>query len=371
MTTRLNAIRSALADREAVALVHAGPRTNPNVRYLLAGSDDVSAVEPAAVDTGPLTGREHDHVAVAVCADDVLVAAHGEGDHPASRLADRLATRSPADGPTPDDTRVLAPASIPHDAALYVERAGFDLASTDVIDRARGRKDAPERRRIEAAQRAAGAGLRRGGVVLAEATRGDDGLRYDGAVLSHDRLRRAIDAGIVEAGGEPTGATRVIGTGDADAAIRPGEPLVVRLAPSSPEGYRGYLARTLVPGTDGGWERRAHVAAESALRSAKTMLAAETATVRAVERELVAEAGSFGFERAATGTVAGVGLTVGERPVRGGHELGVGRVVALDVGVASPDGGAVVLGDLLAVRDDRVEWLERPPRTLEPSSLVP
>ncbi|AGB14918.1 Xaa-Pro aminopeptidase [Halovivax ruber XH-70] len=394
MTDAFAAIRSALADEAAAGFVHAGPRQDPGIHYLLANRDGYTATETntAGLDTAldgdvagletPLDGDNTDFEmsldltagnaldgrstapwAVAVVSDDILVVSPADADQPAATLAERLSTT------LPDDETLLAPASIPHDAALYIERAGFELASSDAIGLARERKGAVARARIETAQRAAVAGLHHAGEVLVDATATTDGLQTADGPLTTARLRREIDAAIVAAGARPAGATSITST-ESDRPIRPGDALVVRLAPRGPGGYRGYLARTLVPDTDGGWERRAHVAVESALRSAATMLTADAASVRAVEVELAAEAGSFGFEREATATVGGVGLTVGERPVRPAHEVAAGAVVALEACVPAPDGREVVLADLLAVETDGVEWLSRPSHTLDPVALT-
>ncbi|ELZ11113.1 hypothetical protein C479_07388 [Halovivax asiaticus JCM 14624] len=372
MTEALAAIRSALESEEAAGLVHAGPRPDPGIHYLLASRDDHTAPDVDTADLeipldaaggSPLDGQANDPWAVAVVPDDVLVVSPADADRPAATLAKRLSTA------LPDGETLLAPASIPHDAALYVERAGFELASTDAIDLARERKGAVARARIETAQRAAVAGLRRAGEVLVDATATADGLQTADGPLTTDRLRREIDAVIVAAGARPAGATSVTGA-KPERPIQSGDALVVRLAPRGPGSYRGYLARTLVPDTDGGWERRAHVAVESALRSAATMLTADAAAVREVEVELAAEAGSFGFEREATASVGGVGLTVGERPVRPAHEVTAGAVVALEACVPAPDGREVVLADLLTIDGDDVEWLSRPSRTLDPVALT-
>lgn len=377
MTARVEPIEAAIAERSAAVLVHAGPKTSPAVRYLCTletgptphetGTDGVTAGGRS-----PAKRRERDAWAVAVVGGRVLVEGPDGDGHPAARLADRLVDA--LDEPVPDGAEsgptVLAPPSIPHDAALYVEERGFELTSSDAIDRARRRKRDDELVRIEAAQTAAEAGVRRAGEVLAAASVTDGRLHRDGVGLTAARLRREIDAAIVTDGSEPAGATDVETDRDPGESLQAGEPLVLRLAPREPTGYRGALTRTLVPGTDGGWERRAHVAVESALRSVKTMLSADVATVREVETELVAEVGSFGFEHEATAAVAGVGLETGERPVRGASEIPTGTVLALEAGVAAPDGRAVAIGDLLVVQAGDVEWLVRPSRTLDPDHVI-
>ncbi|WP_290812293.1 M24 family metallopeptidase, partial [Halovivax sp.] len=300
-------IRAALADRGADAFVHAGSPSDPGLDYLRARGSPT-------VDAGST-------IAAAVTPDAEFALAADADRHPAERLAVALCDRGLSG-------TLLAPPSIPHDAALYLEGAGFELASSDALDRARAIKTAAAVERIERAQAAASAGLDRAASVLAGATVEDGRLHRDGAPLTAERLRRLADVAVVESGAVPAGSTRVetVGSpaeprppanGDGatgpDEPLRSGEPLVLELAPREPSGYRAGLVRTLVPGTDGGWERRAHVAVESALRSARTMLAADGATVDAVETELEAEVRSFGFGRGASGSVHGVGLEARER----------------------------------------------------------
>ena len=352
---RLGPITTALTERDAIAFVHVGPRSEPGVRYCL------GAQAPAGPETtGPY--------AVAITTDGRVVVEQ-RTEHPAERLATRLRDQY-------GTGQVLTPATIPHDAALYLERAGFELASTDALDTARSAKTASERERIVEAQTAAGAGVRRAATMLSNATTGDDRLHWRGETLTTERLRRAVDAAVVSAGAFPAGATSVettetvaMGTDASEQIpIRPGKPVVVDVGPQGQAGYRSRLVRTLVAESEGGWERRAHVAVESALRSAQVMLEADEATVRDVETELVAEVRSFGFDEAASASVVGVGLEPRERPLAAGHRIGSGAVVALQAAVEADDGRRIELGDLL-IRHEGADWLGRLSRSLEPSDI--
>ncbi len=371
---RARPIEAAIEARDAVGFVHVGPPDAPASRYLRRLGDGASGLGDSTNGTGDAADRTptalegRSHHAFAVVDGAVLTESAGAG-HAAERLADGLSDRSGT---------LLVPPEIPHDAALHLEEAGFELASSDVVERARSRKTPDERDAIERAQEACAAGLQRAATGLAEATDVDGHLFRAERPLTPERLRRAVDAAMVAADGYPCGRTtiEVDGASNEDAddtagdPIAPGEPVVLRLRPRGPTGYHGALTRTLVPGTDGGWERRAHVAVESALRSARTMLAAGSATVREVEAELVAEVGSFGFAESATASVAGVGLEAVERPRRGTSEIESGAVVALETGVESAADGTVRLGDTLAVGDGDAEWLAPSSRALDPATLV-
>lgn len=389
---RLDPIRDELESREAAAVVTVGAPDEPTVASLQAAaseSDDGRGAAP---------GYRMEPVAVAVTRSDVLsMASDGDG-HAATRLADRLR----ADESVESD-RLLTPATVPHDAALYLERAGFTLESTTVLDRSRARKTAAERDRLQRAQSAAVAGVERAATVLASASVADDHYVVDGESLTPARLRREVDAAVVTAGSFPggrtsvsvprddeTGATRgrseagepAPGT-DPNRPLGPGRSVVCAVAPRGPDGYHGGLVRTVVPGSDGGWERRAHVALTHAFRSARVMLTAavrnagsqdeESPTVTAVETELVAEARSFGFGEEVSASVHGVGREPHEYPAAPTDPVGPGTVVRLEASVRSAD-GIVRLADLLALEEADPEgearWLTRPSRSLDPAVLA-
>ncbi|MDG5819150.1 M24 family metallopeptidase [Natronococcus sp. A-GB7] len=335
-----SALRTALEREDASAFVHVGSADDPAIRYCR-----------SELEREPEGGRR------AVAFDGREWRVRSQTD-PASELADDLA----ADGL---EGTVLTPARIPHDAALYLEGADFSLSSTDVVSRARATKTAAERERIADAQAVAGAGIRRGAALLASADAADGRLRLEGEPLTADRLRTAIDEGIVAAGGLPDGNTAV--SAPDDDPIRTGVPIVLETAPREPSGYYGGLARTYVRDGDGGDERRAHVGVTRAFRSAASMLTADAQSVTAVEADLEAEVRAFGFEDGIYTRVVGVGLEPAERPNRGRQEIGEGAVVRLDVGVETRN-GRIQLTELLAV-DEAVDRLESIPQSLDPKAL--
>lgn len=356
-------LEAELDDRAATAVVHVGPARDPAVRYCLAASN---ATESDA-SVGDLDERQRWAVAYTTASDAWLVRSSAGSAHPAEELASDLADRGL-------DGTVLTPAAIPHDAALYLERAGVSLASTDVLERARATKTAAERDRIADAQSAASDGIRRAAAVLSAATGRDDGrLESDGAVLGPERLRIAIDEAIVAAGALPAGNTQVdpgIPVAD-DGTLRAAEPIVVSVAPRTRDGYHGGLTRTFVVAGEGGAERRAHVGVTHAFRSSEAMLTADSHSVTAVEADLEAEVRAFGVagEENVETDVAGVGLEPREAPLAGGDEVGPGSVVRLEA-AGCVDGAWVRVADVLSVENTGVEWLAAPSRSLEPSALL-
>ncbi|MFC4247173.1 M24 family metallopeptidase [Natribaculum luteum] len=335
-------LRAELEAREADAFAHVATDRDPTLRYCR-----VDASDPVAV---AFDGAEW-----------LACRRSDSSDHPAERLAARLRERGL-------DGSILTPQTVPHDAALYIERAGFSLASTDAVDHARAEKTPGERERIERAQAAAGAGLRRAASVLADATVVDGSLAVDGDPLTPDRLRRLADEAVVAAGGFPAGNTAVSAGTDPDVALPAGEPIVVELAPQETDGYHGGLVRTFVVDGDGGWERRAHVAVTRALASARALLTADEPPTSAVEADLEAEVVAFGFEEGIETAVYSVGLERRERPADG-DAVETGHVVRLEAAVTGTDGDTVRVADLLFSRSETAEWLEKPSRSLDPAAF--
>ncbi|ELY68413.1 M24 family metallopeptidase [Natrinema versiforme] len=353
-------LSGALADRDAAAFVHVGTERDPGISY--------SCPRPS---TG-LTAVAYDG-----SADEWVVrsAADTSRGHPAEGLAAALADRGL-------EGQLLTPPRVPHDAALYLEQAGFELASTDALERARATKTAGEREAVAAAQRAASAGIQRAAAVLADATVVDGRLAVDASdggdpdPLTPARLRIAIDEAIVGTGAFPADNTAVNpgSSADPDHPLRPGDPIVLEAAPRGPAGYYGGLVRTLVVDSDGGRERRVHVGVTQSFRSARSMLTAGAESVTAVEADLEAEVRSFGFsdgDAIETG-VAGVGLEPRERPVAGGDEIGPGTVVRLDVAARVAEDQWVRIADLMAANDEdeRPDWLAAPSQSLSPTALL-
>ncbi|MFB6079155.1 MAG: M24 family metallopeptidase [Halarchaeum sp.] len=342
------AVADVLDARDGAAFVHVGDRWDADLGYVT--GVDGGARESAYVQTAggeryycPPPGRAD------VAFDGTVVSA---GEFDARAAGERAAAVLDGDGGT-----VLVPRAIPHDAAVYLERAGFDVASTDALDRARAVKTPSERERLRAVQSAASAGLDRARAVLGAATPTGDGLRYEGDPLTAERLRRAVNAALAGAGVDPAENTVVAGaSGRGDARLTAGEPVVVDVAPRGRAGYHGRLARTVVADTDGGWERRAHLAATSALDVGVAELAAGT-PVRRAREEALAELVAYGFDDGAA-SVHGIGRSPREAPAGGSDApLEAGQVIALAPGVTDPVEGTVRVADAAVVTADGAEFL--------------
>ncbi len=384
------AIDVAIEDAGAVGFVAIGGRSDPDLRYLTGFEGPEREYAFVRVPGRSALCAPEGYVRSAEARFGGAVAADRIGDPPGERAAavlDRERRGKPArsgDG----TARVLVPATIPHDAAVYLERGGYDLRSTTAVAEARATKTAAEVDAVRAVQRAAAASVRETERLLATATVGDDRtLRREGRPLTVERLRRATNAELARRGvtaadntvvSAGTGGTEATGVGRAeptggDRRIRAGEPVAVVVAPRGPYGYHGSVARTAVVDSDGGWERRAYVAVESALDAALAEIEAG-AVASGVGREVDAELAAFGFDPAgdSSGNAVpapgyGVGLSRRERPsLRADAELKPGNVVVVEPRVGEPDRGTVRLSALVVVTADGYERLGDGDRSFVP-----
>jgi Xaa-Pro aminopeptidase len=425
LRTDLTPIAEAIEAAEADAFVAVGDRFDDDLRYLTRFSGPDRAYALAVVPNGPTVGRdaESDAAGRAVCCAPALFAEQAEREFVASarsRGGDRdgdsdrdggdadfhdgvvreirtegvgahageraaVAVDELLDGPDGEPT-LLVPPSIPHDAAVYLERAGNELASTDAVTTARKRKTDAELDRLRRVQRATAAGMARAETVLAESEvgAGDDGrpaVRWEGAPLTTERLRRAVNAVLAERGVRDAGNT-VIGAGPSaadlhfvgDDPIYPGETVLLDISPRGPDGYYGDMTRTFVVDGDGGWERRAYVAVEAA-REAALAEVEPGVPAKTVHGEAAAELAAYGFDPNAGegetgfthGTGHGVGVSLHESPsLSGAGELRPGHVITVEPGVYDPDVGGVRLEDLVVVTDDGYEILATYPFGIVP-----
>lgn len=372
-TTDYRPVSRAVSEAGAAGFAHAGTGVDPDLAYLsrLAAPDQEYAVVVVEGTAHCLVPGHLADTARKRFPGDTVHAGGDDARPVGDRLAGLLADRVP--GGT-----VLVPRQVPHDAAVYLERAGFDVASTAAVAEARTRKSESEQAALAAVQRAAVAGIDRASVVLAAATSGppDSGatpggrdaavLSWSGAPLTAGRLRRQVDAALGLAGVSDAAATVVEAPGD-EGPLRTATPVTVRVAPRGPHGYRGCCVRTFVVDGEGGWERRAHVAVTAARREAERAAAPDT-PVRRVHDAVTAELAAYGFAvgpdaDAGSGPTAdpetghGVGLAAREPPeLDSSTGLRAGSVFAVTPAVSSSD-GRVALADLLVVTDDGARWL--------------
>jgi Xaa-Pro aminopeptidase len=375
-TTDHGVLAAAVDDADAVGYVHVGDRFDDGLRYCTR-----------------FDGPDRDYAFVwtpdrsVLCAPALFARQAGRefaGDEVRTEDADDPAgVRAAAvlDDLTDGGGTVLVPPRVPHDAAVYLERAGYRVASTDAVDAARAVKTDAEVETVRRVQRAAARGMRRAETILATADVDGDELVWRDAPLSTERLRRQVNAELAAHGVDPAGNT-VVGAGASCAdlhftgldEVRPGETVLLDVSPRGPHGYYGDLSRTYVVDSDGGWERRAYVAVEAALRAA--LDAVEPGEpARTVHRDAAAELAAYGFDPEAEegesgfthGTGHGVGLSLHERPsLRAETDLEPGMVFTVEPGVYDPDRGGVRLEELVAVTEAGAEVLVDLPTSFAP-----
>ena len=377
-------VRDALATRDATAFVHVGTAEDPILRYL-SGASDVDGELAVCVtsEQAMLFAPDAPEAAREAFPGDRVLPGGGAiptGERVAVALADLGRSGT-----------VLAPRTIPHDAALYLEDAGFEVASSTAVADARVAKTDAERLRQRTVQAAADAAVGRARTVLRESEREsgdghghgghghahaaddghdprDDHLVFEGMAVTTERVRREVASELAGAGVDP-GVVAVGAGADAtprsDAAVHPGEPVVLALAPRDRDGYHGRVVRTLVVDGDGGWTRRAQLAADGGVNAALAELEPGV-DLAAVEREGAAELTAYGFDDpASTFDAHGVGLARRERPLDSEATVPEGAVVALDATVDGPD-GVVRVADLAVVTDDGAEQVGTADRSLTP-----
>ena len=374
LRTDYEPIAAELGARGADAFVHVGDRFDDDLRYLtrFSGPDRPyafvyrggEAVLPAPALFADQAEREFPGTVVP--ADDGPRRTAGE------RAAELL---------EPGST-LLVPAHLPHDAALRLERVGHDLASTTAVGEMRTVKSDAEIDRLRAVQEATMAGMRRAETVLAEVTVGSGTLRWAGAPLTTERLRREVNATFAAEGLTDAGNT-VIGAGPScadlhftgDVVVEPGETVLLDLSPRGPDGYYGDCSRTFVVESEGGWERRAHVAVERARDAAFDALSGGAGTpANEVHREAAAEIAAYGFSPSGEpgfthGIGHGVGVSLHEAPsMRSSRPLEAGMVITVEPGVYDRERGGVRIEDLVVVTEGGYDILGEYHRSLVPRS---
>ncbi|MFB6126659.1 MAG: M24 family metallopeptidase [Halolamina sp.] len=384
--TDLGPVADAAGD--AAGFVHVGDRFDDDMRYLsrFDGPDRpyalVVAGDRAVLCAPGLFVEQARREFVADAPDDGVAreVRTANLDAPAGRRAAvALADLTGGDGAGSDDEEtVLVPQHLPHDAAVYLERAGYELRSTEAVARARRTKSAAERDRHRVVQTAAAAGMRRAEAVLAAAEPVGDDLLWDGAALTTERLRREVNAVLAAEGVRDAGNT-VVGAGESCADlhftgtddVRPGETVLLDVSPRDPHGYYGDLTRTFVVDGDGGWARRAHVACDDARDVALQELEAGV-TAESVHQAAATELAAYGFPTGddagfVHGVGHGVGVSLHEAPSLTADEpLRTGDVVTVEPGVYDPDRGGVRIEDLVAVTEDGYELLAEYPISTTP-----
>jgi len=384
----LSTVQTAVDETGAVGFVHVGGRFDPTRRYLtrVDGPDRETAVVFLAGDANRAPQAVY-------CVPSAVRTAVSDFEQTAIEGSDadcRVVGRTPTTAPgqqicavlddwleDPADRLLLVPRDIPHDTAVFLQQAGYDLRSTAVVTTARATKTRAERDCLRTVQTAAATGIARAESVVAASETSSHGLVADGRPLTGERLRRQMNSALAAAGVDPVGNSSVVSDSiDSTDQLPVGEPIQLTVAPRGPRGYHGYLTRTLAVDSEGGWERRAFIAVEAGLQAAEQTTETGVA-VSTVEAEAVAEVGAYGFAVApepdeptrglATAAVHGVGLSTHEQPAVGaGRRLQSGSVIAADAGVSDPTHGSVRLGTVFELTTDGTERLVEYPSSLTP-----
>ena len=394
----LAALSEPLANSEAVGFVHVARGDDPDRRYL---TRTPAPHQAAAVVCIP-TGGGDLHAIYCVSTADRAPAVDGfvapEPDDAAATECNRtIATREPQTPPGSHVVSVLAdhldtpgvgtlrvPSHLPHDTAVRLQQAGYELSSTAALTDARASKTPAERDCLQAVQRGAAHGLRRAHELLASSTTTADVLHLDGEPLSAQQIEREVAAAL--AGGGVTPETVRVRAADTDPteSLPASDGIVVHIVPQGPHGYHGRLTRTVVVDSDGGWDRRAFIAAKAAQTAARHHCE-PGGNVETVAAEATAELTAYGFppcsrsddagdddttdDAGGWATVHGVGLTPAEAPSPADDgTLQVGSVLAVETGVVDPEYGKIRLGSLIDVTADGGERLIDAPISLAPAT---
>ncbi|MFB6117260.1 M24 family metallopeptidase [Halosegnis sp.] len=368
LTTDYDPLDRLLAATDADAFIHVGDRSDPIQLYLTRfhGPDrpyafvyDGTARLCAPALFAEQARREFDG--------QVVSASTQTERDPALRAA----TLCPAEA----TIAVLPSLAVEHIKRL--EDAGGVVETVDPapLAAARRRKRPAERERLRRVQRATQAGMARAERVLAAATPDGDDLRWEGAPLTTERLRRQVNAALAERG-VTDAVNTVIGAGPTCAdlhfvgedAIHPGETVLLDVSPRGPDGYHGDFSRTFVAGDPGEWEQAAHTAVDAALKAALEALSDGAGTEGAAVRAAVDEAlalHDIDEAEMTHGPGHGVGLALHESPGYDGrfHE---GDIITVEPGLYDPARGGVRLEELVIVRADDIERVGDYPRTLAP-----
>ena len=382
--TALSALAEAVTERDAAGFVAVGDRFDDDVRYLsrFGGPDRAYAIvvtPDRAVLTAPaLFDEQAEREFVDGAPDDGIE--RGVETATQSEPTGVRAVTVLDDTDAAADT-VLVPASIPHDAALYLEQAGYDLESTTAVADARERKTEAELACLRRVQAVTCRGMARAEAVLAAAESDGGDLLWEGEPLTTERLRREVDAEMARHGVCSAGNT-VVGAGETAADlhytgidhIAPGETVLLDISPRGPHGYYGDLTRTFAVDSEGGWERRAFVAVQEAHAMALDHVEAGV-EAGVVHEEAAAELAAHGFrvDSADVGFTHGVGHGVGvslhEGPsLTSTDPLEAGQVVTIEPGVYDPEQGGVRIEDLVVVTEDGYEKLASYPVRFTPES---
>ena len=217
-------------------------------------------------------------------------------------------------------------------------------------------------------------------LVASAAVRRDGVLVRDGAPLTCERVRAAIDHWLLDRGYSNPPSIVAGGPGGADChnlghgELRTGEPVIIDICPCNREThYYGDCTRTVVHGAIAdeilkmhAAVRRAKAAAIAAVRPGVTGEAVHVATTEEITRSgyavgLPNDQAPACYCAITHGTGHGVGLDVHEPPLLDlkGPELVLGDVITIEPGLYRKDVGGVRVEDMVVVTENGCENLNR------------
>ncbi len=274
------------------------------------------------------------------------------------------------------------PADFPAGLAFQLVEAGLAIqpATADApLVPARLCKTPEEGRHIAEGNRASAAGLKAAERVLRESEIDGNSLRYNGKVLTSERLREAVDVAVLGCGAL---ASHTICAGGQQACdphdrgsgpLRPHELIIVDVFPRvSKTGYHGDMTRTFLKGRPSPQQQ---ALVEAVLAAQQAALAAVRPGIDAIRVHQAAEAvfqernfptreveGRWeGFFHS---TGHGLGLEVHEAPrvshLRG-TKLKVGMVITIEPGLYYPAIGGCRIEDVVRVTEEGYEMLSSYP----------
>jgi Xaa-Pro aminopeptidase len=277
---------------------------------------------------------------------------------------------------------VAMPERAPLGTARGLEDQGLDVTvdRDETVERVRAIKTETEIDHIRAAQKANEKAMARAEELLREATVDDGVLHHDGAPLTSERVRTAIEIELLHNGCALDETIVACGADAADphdrgsGPLHADEPIIVDIFPRSKEtGYYADMTRSFCVGEPTArareWYDLTLEAQEAALDAIEA--GALGSDVHGAVCDIYEAAGEPTLrddDATDTGfihtTGHGVGLDIHEYPrlSTADNELEAGMVVTVEPGLYDPDVGGVRIEDLVVVREDGCENLTDYPK---------
>jgi Xaa-Pro aminopeptidase len=282
---------------------------------------------------------------------------------------------------------VISDRTMPLIFADQIRQRGIALeCDLDLGVSARREKDEEEIEWLRKAQSVTEGAIEYACTMIARAKPDAEGiLQHDGAPLTSERVRSAVDVWLLERGF--TGPTYIIAGGSQAAdchnygsgPLRTGEPVIVDIFPQDRKTrYNGDCTRTVVHGDISDEAKKMH-AAVTAAKEAATAACRAGVTGEDVHNETIRLILEHGYvmglpEEGAPpefcsmphGTGHGIGLDVHEPPLldKGGPELVVGDALTIEPGLYSVKFGGIRVEDLVITQADGCINLNKLPEGL-------